>query len=98
MVGRSTTRHWFVAVLAGACGLFACRSTSALVVEAANANVPPVGAADPGWNNFTITGTSRDYIYLGDGWALSASHVGPTPTQIANPSFSETLQFFNGSQ
>jgi hypothetical protein len=28
---------------------------------------------DPGWANFAVTGS---YVYLGDGWVLSARHVG----------------------
>lgn len=31
---------------------------------------------DPGWNNFA---TSGNYVYLGDGWVLSARHYGYDP-------------------
>src|SRR5258708_40202788 len=35
----------------------------------------PTGVGnDPGWNNLS-TGGSRNAIYLGDGWVLSARHV-----------------------
>jgi hypothetical protein len=32
---------------------------------------------DPGWNNVA---TSGNYVYLGDGWVLSARHYGYNPT------------------
>jgi hypothetical protein len=45
-------------------------------------------ADDPGWNYVTSGG--RNYVYLGDGWALSAFHVGL-------PGASEFLNFNGGS-
>ena len=36
-------------------------------------NVTAAPADDPGWNNFSTAGS---YVYLGDGWVLSARHVG----------------------
>ena len=59
---------------------------SALVVEnMTGTTVAP--ADDPGWNY--VTNGGRNYVYLGDGWALSAFHVGV-------PGASESLGF-NGS-
>jgi hypothetical protein len=39
----------------------------------------PGGTADddPGWDNVSALG-SKNYVYLGDGWVLSARHVGYT--------------------
>jgi hypothetical protein len=37
---------------------------------------PPVD--DPGWDNVSM-GATRNFVYLKDGWALSAWHVGPDP-------------------
>lgn len=37
---------------------------------------------DPGWGNVTSGG--NNFVYLGDGWMLSARHVGP-PVSIALP-------------
>lgn len=69
-----------------------CSPARALVVEnMTGTTVPP--ADDPGWANFTIGGdVSRNYVYLGDGWALSARHVGPGPGAP-----DQTLQFASGS-
>ncbi|MEX2316676.1 MAG: hypothetical protein WD669_05965 [Pirellulales bacterium] len=62
----------------------------ALVVNG-NTTVTAAPPSDnPGWANTTISG-SRNYIYLGNGWALTARHVG-APTGPG-----ETLQFFNGT-
>lgn len=46
---------------------------------------------DPGWNNVA---TSGNYVYLGDGWVLSARHVGYSPTsgiQFQTPSGLQTF-------
>lgn len=61
-------------------GSTAMRSASALVVEnMTGTTVAP--ADDPGWNYVTTGG--RNYVYLGDGWALSAFHVG-VPELVAD--------------
>jgi hypothetical protein len=60
----------------------------ALVVEnMTGTTVAP--ADDPGWDFVTGSG-DRPYVYLGDGWALSAYHVGV-------PGGSETLDFGGNS-
>lgn len=60
---------------------------SALVVEnMTGTTVAP--ADDPGWNYVTSGG--RNMVYLGDGWVLSAFHVGV-------PSPSETVSLNGGS-
>jgi hypothetical protein len=46
-------------------------------------NVNPVGypgwtAGDPGWDNASAAGSN--FVYLGDGWVLSARHVGYSAT------------------
>jgi hypothetical protein len=52
-------------------------SASALIVASTNTTTAP--ANDPGWNNHTLSG-SLNYVYLGDGWALTARHEGPEPS------------------
>jgi hypothetical protein len=67
---------WCALVAAIAC---ASQNASALVVEnmAGTTSAP---ADDPGWN-FVADAGSRAYTYLGNGWAISAFHVG-VPTNI----------------
>ncbi|HEY4233522.1 MAG TPA: hypothetical protein VGM76_08850, partial [Lacipirellulaceae bacterium] len=69
------------------------RSAEALVVVSPGTDVAPTGTSDPGWNNVTVAG-GRNFIYLGDGWAISARHVGPQITDAANL---QALQFSTGS-
>jgi hypothetical protein len=67
--------------------LLVARSSSALVVgnvpgTVANTSINPASfpgwtQGDPGWANVSIGG---NYVYLGDGWVLSARHVGYSPT------------------
>ncbi len=58
-------------------GLLMCRSSQAVVVGnqpgAIPSNITAAPADDPGWNSFSTAGS---YVYLGDGWVLSARHVG----------------------
>jgi hypothetical protein len=42
------------------------------------ANFPGWTQGDPGWSNFSL---NRGYVYLGDGWVLSARHVGYSATE-----------------
>jgi hypothetical protein len=49
-------------------------------------------ADDPGWSNVTVgsstNGPYQNYIYLGDGWALSAYHVGlPTTLHFSSGTY-----------
>jgi hypothetical protein len=60
-------------------------------------------ADDPGWNYVTGHG-SRNYVYLGNGWALSAFHVGlpdlesdPSDNPEDPDSNDEQIAFPNGS-
>lgn len=47
---------------------------------------PP--ADNPGWNNVTVGATTANYTYLGNGWALSAWHVGGGPVTFSTGTFS----------
>jgi hypothetical protein len=54
-------------------------------------------ADNPGWNNFSTLGS---YVYLGDGWVLSARHVGYNPAsamQFQTPSGPVTFHRIPGS-
>jgi hypothetical protein len=89
-----TARKHFVLAIAGLAAAVAALmpiTASALVVVSPGTSTTPVD--DPGWNNVTASGSGRNYVYLGDGWALSARHVGP---QITDPP-PQTLQFSTGT-
>jgi hypothetical protein len=62
-------------------------AADALVVENMTGTTS-APADDPGWNYVTTGG--RNYVYLGDGWAMSAFHVGV-------PTANETLNFNGGA-
>ena len=64
-------------------------SASALIVNSTNTTTAP--ANDPGWNNHTLSG-SLNYVYLGDGWALTARHEGPEPS-----STNQSMSFSTGT-
>jgi hypothetical protein len=49
---------------------------------------------NPGWNNVTVGANTRNFTYLGNGWALSAWHVGP---DINDPPSLQTLTFSSGT-
>jgi hypothetical protein len=71
------------AAIAIAFALVMVRPSTALIVgnvpgTVANTSINPASLSgwthgDPGWNNVAIGG---NYVYLGDGWVLSARHVG----------------------
>jgi hypothetical protein len=61
----------------------------ALIVPSSGTTTAPPG--NPYWSNHNLPGNSN-YVYLGNGWALSARHPGPEPT---NPN--QTLTFSTGS-
>jgi hypothetical protein len=47
------------------------------------------------WNN-VAGGGSRNFVYLGNGWCLSASHVGPAPWEpFQSLGFGPTYQSYN---
>jgi hypothetical protein len=56
------------------------RAAALIVENMAGTTSPP--ADDPGWN-FVSDGGSRAFTYLGNGWALSAFHVGAPITNEA---------------
>ncbi len=70
---------------------FAASDAIALVVEATGTNVNPASypgwtQGDPGWDNVTQNGAN--YVYLGNGWVLTARHVGAGPVHLSTGSFS----------
>ncbi len=72
--------------LVAACVLVHAAPSSALVVEdMSGTTVAP--ADDPGWSS--VTNQGRQFVYLGDAWALSVFHVGV-------PGVSESLHFPGG--
>jgi hypothetical protein len=61
------------------------------------ADFPGWTLGDPGWSNFSLNGSS--YVYLGDGWVLSARHVGNPGggVQFQTPSGPQIFQKIPGS-
>lgn len=61
-----------------------------------NVTVPP---DDPGWANVGVLGVGTG-IYLGDGWVLTASHVGVGPLVLSGTTYAAqagtTVQLTNG--
>ena len=59
------------------------------------ANYPGWTQGDPGWANVA---TSGNYVYLGDGWVISARHVGlPASVDFQTPSGLRSFQPIPGS-
>ena len=77
------------------------QSASAVVINSAtgtgNTNAP---ADDPGWLNIGFLGVGTG-IYLGEGWVLTASHVGAGTISLAGMSYAPlagtTVQLTNNS-
>jgi hypothetical protein len=69
--------RFLVVALVALAVAFLTSSAGALIVNSTNTTTAP--ANDPGWNNHTLAG-SLNYVYLGDGWALTARHEGPEPS------------------
>jgi hypothetical protein len=95
------------AAIAFAFALIVARSSTALVVgnvpgTVANTSINPASVpgwtqGDPGWNNVAIGG---NYVYLGDGWVLSARHVGYNPgggIQFQTPTGPQTFHRIPGT-
>lgn len=85
----------------GAIGLTIPRAAALVVADESGTTVAP--ADDPGWNY--VSTDSRNFVYLGNGWALSAFHVG-LPDLESDPSDNfpeddnsddELIQFNGGS-
>ena len=66
-------RRVFIAIVVGLATAISASPAAALIVEnQTGTTVAP--ADDPGWEYFPSSGLN--YVYLGNGWALSAAHVG----------------------
>jgi len=72
---------------------FAGRAEALLVTTTSPLSTTVAPPDDPGWNNVTVGPNSRNFTYLGNGWALSAWHVGPEPWDAPFP---QTLTFSSG--
>lgn len=60
----------------------------ALIVTTTTLDTTQPPADDPGWNNVTVGASTPNYTYLGNGWALSAWHVGAGPVTFSTGTFS----------
>jgi hypothetical protein len=92
------TIHRVIGCLIAAIVVIAAGSPAvALIVKdpAVSTSAPTGVGNDPGWNNFTSSG--RNYIYLGDRWALSARHVGPTSGELQVGKPPQSLTFSTGT-
>jgi hypothetical protein len=74
----------WIAVFIASLGIVAGSSlpANALLVTTTTLDTTLPPADNPGWNNTTVGVTARNFTYLGNGWALSAAHVGPEPSYI----------------
>ena len=80
---KSAFRRALLYTLVAAWALISSAPAEALVVQdMTGTTVAPTD--DPGWNYVTGHG-SRNYVYLGNGWAMSALHVG-LPDLESDPS------------
>jgi hypothetical protein len=90
-------RVWLRALVVCACGIscfvWSTPFASALVVTTTTLDTTQPPPDNPGWNNVTVGANTRNFTYLGNGWALSAWHVGPGP---ADPPQFQTLTFSTG--
>jgi hypothetical protein len=74
-------RCFAVSICAAAAALLLSSSARAIVIESGAANNSPPTAADggdPGFYNVGMSGASC--VYIGNGWVLSANHVGEEST------------------
>jgi hypothetical protein len=74
--------------------LLLAASANALVVTTTTLDTTQPPADDPGWQYVTVGVSTRNYTYLGNGWALSAWHVGPF---IGDPPAAQMLTFASGT-
>jgi hypothetical protein len=86
MRGRRSRRSQWLAILACALAIvsWSAQAADALIVTTTTEDTTqaPQISTDPWygvpWDNVSYGG-SRNFVYLGNGWCLSASHVGPAP-------------------
>ena len=80
------TAFWSRLAVAFACLLMAAPVPAVLIASGdgtANTTAPP---ADPGWSHVgALNGLSG--VYLGDGWVLTANHVGTGPITLGGVSY-----------
>lgn len=80
------TAFWSRLAVALACLLVAAPAPAVLIASGdgtGNATAPP---ADPGWSHVgAVNGLSG--VYLGDGWVLTANHVGTGPITLGGVSY-----------
>jgi hypothetical protein len=82
---QSVRWHCLLCVAALAVTFTASTSPALVVENMTGTTVAP--ADDPGWNY--VSTVSQNFVYLGDGWALSAFHVGlPSTVSFNGQSFS----------
>lgn len=60
----------------------------ALIVTTTTLDTTQPPTDNPGWNNVAVGATTANYTYLGNGWALSAWHVGGGPVTFSTGTFS----------
>jgi hypothetical protein len=79
-----------IAVLGIIVGTSPVAKTMIVTTTTLDTTLPP--ADNPGWNNVAVGANARNFTYLGNGWALSAWHVGP---ETSDPD--QTLTFSTGT-
>ncbi len=84
---KSMLRSTFSLAALCAIGLLNSPADAMIVPSEATTTAP---AGNPYWANHTDSG-SLNYVYLGDGWALTARHVGPSSITSSLTFGSETF-------
>ena len=84
--GESIAAPWRRLAIALACVLVAAPASAVLIASGdgtGNTTAPP---QDPGWSHVgAVNGLSG--VYLGDGWVLTANHVGTGPITLGGVSY-----------
>jgi hypothetical protein len=70
------SRYVSLAMVVAAFAFLAMPAHALVVINTGTTDITVPPADDPGWAN-VAGGFSRNYVYLGNGWALTAAHVGP---------------------
>lgn len=68
--------------------LLACTPAMAMIVTTTTLDTTQPPTDNPGWNNVAVGAASPNFTYLGNGWALSAWHVGAAPISFNTGTFS----------
>src|SRR6186997_1546548 len=90
---RSDTLPWCIGCVFAIVAVLMLQPAAAIMVGT-TPNLPPDTSmnpaaygpgwtqGDPGWSNAGFTASGLNGVYIGDGWILSAAHVGTSSIQF----------------